>query len=47
MQDDELINTLKTDPNTGMTLLMKQYAGLVYSILRHQLAGHAFCDADI
>ncbi len=47
MQDDELINTLKTDPNTGMTLLMKQYAGLVYSIVRHKLAGQTFCDADI
>ena len=47
MQDDELINILKTDPNTGMTLLLKQYAGLVYSIARHKLAGQSFCDADI
>lgn len=47
MQDDELLNILKTDPNTGMTLLLKQYAGLVYSIARHKLAGQSFCDADI
>ena len=47
MQDDELINILKTDPNTGMTLLLKQYAGLIYSVVRHKLAGQTFCDADI
>lgn len=47
MQDDELINILKTDPNTGMTLLLKQYAGLIYSVVRHKLAGQSFCDADI
>ena len=47
MQDDELMNILKTDPNTGMALLLKQYAGLVYSIVRHKLAGQTFCDADI
>ncbi len=47
MQDDELLNILKTDPNTGMALLLKQYAGLVFSIARHKLAGQSFCDADI
>ena len=47
MQDDELMNILKTDPNTGMTLLLTQYAGLVYSIVKHKLAGQHFCDADI
>ena len=47
MQDDELINILKTDPNTGMTLLLKQYAGLIHSVVKHKLAGQNFCDADI
>ena len=47
MQDDEFMNILKTDPNTGMTLLLSQYAGLVYSIVKHKLAGQSFCDADI
>ena len=47
MQDDELMNILKTDPNTGMTLLLAQYAGLVHSIVKHKLAGQTFCDADI
>ncbi|MBP3617842.1 MAG: sigma-70 family RNA polymerase sigma factor [Lachnospiraceae bacterium] len=47
MQDDELINILKTDPNSGMTLLLKQYGGLVYSVVKHKLAGQTFCDADI
>lgn len=47
MQDDELINILKTDPNTGMALLMKQYAGLVYAIVNSKLAGQIFCEADI
>ncbi len=47
MQDDELMNILKTDPNTGMALLLKQYAGLIYSVVKHKLAGQNFCDADI
>ena len=47
MQDDELMNILKTDPNTGMTLLLAQYGGLVYSVVKHKLAGQTFCDADI
>lgn len=47
MQDDELMNILKTDPNTGMTLLLAQYAGLIYSVVKHKLAGQTFCDADI
>ena len=47
MQDDELMNILKTDPNTGMTLLLTQYAGLIYSVVKHRLAGQNFCDADI
>ena len=47
MQDDELMNILKTDPNTGMTLLLTQYAGLIYSVVKRKLAGPNFCDADI
>lgn len=47
MQDDELMNILKTDPNAGMTLLLTQYAGLIYSVVKHKLAGPYFCDADI
>ena len=47
MQDDELINILKTDPNVGMELLLGQYAGLIYSVVKHKLAGQTFCDADI
>lgn len=47
MQDDELMNILKTDPNTGMALLLKQYAGLIYSVVKHKLDGQNFCDADI
>ncbi len=47
MQDDELINILKTSPNTGMALLLEQYTGLVYSIVKHKLAGQTFCESDI
>jgi len=47
MQDDELMNILKTDSNTGMTLLLRQYAGLIYSVVKHKLSGPDFCDADI
>ncbi|MDD5900844.1 MAG: sigma-70 family RNA polymerase sigma factor [Lachnospiraceae bacterium] len=47
MQDDELLNILKTDADTGMSLLLKQYTGLVCSIVKHTLTGQAFCNADI
>lgn len=47
MQDDELLHTLKTTPDTGMALLLEQYAGLVYSIVKHKLAGQNFCETDI
>lgn len=47
MQDNELMNILKTDPNSGMTLLLTQYGGLVYSVVKRKLAGQNFCDADI
>lgn len=47
MQDDELFNILKTDPNSGMKLLMEQYTGLIYTIVKNKLAGQSFCAADI
>lgn len=47
MQDEELLNILKNDPNTGMELLLNQYAGLIYSMVKHRLTGQSFCAADI
>ena len=47
MQDNELLHTLKTSPDTGMALMLEQYAGLVYSIVKHKLAGQTFCETDI
>lgn len=47
MQDEALLEELQHSPDAGMTLLMKQYGGLVYAIVKGKLSGSAFCAADI
>ena len=47
MQDDVLINMLRTDPERGMKKLMDTYAGLVYTVVRNKLTASIFCPADI
>lgn len=44
MKDDELLELLRSDENAGTEALIKQYSGLVYSVVRNILAGQ--CDSS-
>ena len=44
MKDDELLTLLRSDENAGTEALIKQYSGLVYSVVRNILAGK--CDSS-
>ncbi len=44
MTDPELLEWLKKDPNRGMNQLIRQYAGLVFGIVRGIMAG--ICDSS-
>lgn len=37
MQDNELVQLIKSDPNKGLGILMKEYMGLVCTIVREKL----------
>lgn len=39
MKDNELIELLKKDPERGMTALMKEYSGIVCTVVRGKLNG--------
>lgn len=45
MRDEELLHKLRKEPDTGMTLLMDRYVGLVYAVVKGKLA--SCCPADI
>lgn len=47
MQDAVLLKTLRQDPGVGMKLLMEQYAGLIYSVVRGKLLTPPFSGEDI
>lgn len=47
MRDEKLLRILHTDPERGMKLLIGEYAGLVYAVVRGRLSSSAFCPADI
>ncbi len=47
MQDGELLKKLHKNPDTGMKLLIDQYAGLVYAVVRSKLPAAVFSAADI
>lgn len=42
MQDGELIELIKTDPNSGLNILMKEYMGLICTVVREKI--HTVCD---
>ncbi|MBQ7875555.1 MAG: sigma-70 family RNA polymerase sigma factor [Oscillospiraceae bacterium] len=46
MRDIELLEKLHKEPNAGMDILMKQYSGLVYTVVKGMLSP-AFGNADI
>ena len=43
MTDHKLLQLLRTDRNKGMTLLIREYSGLVFSVVRGILAD--ICDS--
>lgn len=47
MRDCDLIEKLKTDPDSGMRKLIDLYSGLVYSVVKGALSDSLSCDADI
>lgn len=47
MRDAELLEKLQTEPETGMQLLLGQYAGLVYAVVRGRLSSSVFCESDV
>lgn len=47
MKDSVIMEMLATDPQKGMTLLMKAYMGFVYTVVRHRLWDSSFCQADV
>ena len=44
MNDRRLLRLLQSDPNEGMTALMKEYSGLVFSVVKSRLEG--VCDSS-
>lgn len=46
MNDNKLLKLLKAQPERGMSALIEQYAGIVYSVVRARL-GSSFCQADV
>lgn len=46
MQDTELLEMLRQNPENGLKHLMKQYGGLVYAVVKRNLPSSA-CIADI
>lgn len=47
MQDLELLDMLRHTPESGMEVLVKQYGGLVYAVVKSRLFHGVFCAADI
>lgn len=47
MQDDEILEKIHKEPEIGMKLLMKKYAGLVYAVAKGKLQKSVFCVTDI
>ena len=47
MKDEELISLIKRDPDRGMRRIIKEYGGLVRSVIRARLSAAVFGEADI
>lgn len=46
MQDEELLDMIRQNPEKGLKAIMKQYGGLVYTVVKRNLPSSA-CAADI
>ena len=47
MQDTEILEKIHKEPESGMKLLMEQYAGLIYAVVKGKLQSSVFCITDI
>ena len=47
MEDQALLEQLRTDPERGMETLMDHYGGLVYAVAKSKLRPPAFSPADV
>lgn len=47
MTDRGRIALLRRDPDAGMERILKEYAGLIYAVVRGKLSVPPFCEADI
>lgn len=47
MDDKKLLWLLHKDPNAGMDQLLKQYAGLVYAVVKGKLDGSCYISSDL
>ena len=47
MEDNKLLRLLQEDPNAGMEQLLKQYTGLVYTVVRSKLNASYYLSSDI
>lgn len=47
MRDDKLLKLLNTDPELGIRIMIDQYSGIVYSVVRSRLSSDNYCEADI
>lgn len=46
MDDNELMNLMKKDPDTAMNYLIDHYGGLVYAVVQHKLSGGLCLSTD-
>lgn len=47
MEDQKLLHLLREKPNEGLKLLINQYGGLLYAVVRARLTGHDHLSSDI
>lgn len=47
MEDSRLLRLLHKDPSTGMEQLMRQYTGLVYSVVKGRLVNSNYISSDL
>lgn len=47
MKDAELLELIHRDPSTGLEQLMRQYAGIVYAVIRGRIVNASYYSTDI
>lgn len=47
VQDREIMDILRQNPESGVRVLMELYARLIYTVVRSRLPGDMFCTAEV